>query len=324
MLRKITLTAVCAAMLFSTVPARADGPITLGLGTLTSIALSPGGTRLAVGTTIGVYFYDAQTFVPQGGWETGYEVVQIRWSPTGSRVALVSEEYWSNRLEVRDADGGKVLWSLTASEWDERFGQVAFDLGGMRLVATRDEHMEIYDAASGVLLQTFGTEEDSYSSYNLLAFSPNWELLATCCAYYNLLQVWDTATWQVKSSWRWQHNRAFDTDPGQIAWTTNGRYLATIGLDSVVLIWDVATRQIINQTVPAENIPSLAFSPDGKYLATGYEGGLARLWSGKDWQTHVPLRGHTGDVSHLVWSPDGHTLYSGGGNTVRAWDAATG
>ena len=56
MLRKITLIVACAAMLFSAVPARADtGPVQrLGTGIPTSIAASPYGKMLAVGSSIGM------------------------------------------------------------------------------------------------------------------------------------------------------------------------------------------------------------------------------------------------------------------------------
>jgi WD40 repeat protein len=49
MLKKLSLIVICISLLFSTLPAQADGPepITLGLGTLTSIAISPDGARLA-------------------------------------------------------------------------------------------------------------------------------------------------------------------------------------------------------------------------------------------------------------------------------------
>jgi hypothetical protein len=73
MLRKITLIVVCAAMLFSAVPVCADtGPVQrLGTGIPTSIAASPDGKTLAVGSSIGVWFLDAATLTPNGFWDTG-------------------------------------------------------------------------------------------------------------------------------------------------------------------------------------------------------------------------------------------------------------
>ena len=68
----------------------------------------------------------------------------------------------------------------------------------------------------------------------------------------------------------------------------------------------------------------MAFSPDGKTLATGNADDTVRLW---DVATHRqigrPLTGHTEPVNSVAFSPDGKTLASGSDDgTVRLWDVA--
>jgi WD40 repeat protein len=69
---------------------------------------------------------------------------------------------------------------------------------------------------------------------------------------------------------------------------------------------------------------TLAFSPDGRRLVTGGEGNTVKIW---DVQTGrelcPPLRGHTGDVCAVAFSPDreGRWVASAGeDSTVKVWD----
>jgi WD40 repeat protein len=68
----------------------------------------------------------------------------------------------------------------------------------------------------------------------------------------------------------------------------------------------------------------VAFSRDGKTLASGSEDDTVRLWDvATGQQIGDPLSADTGTVWSVVFSPDGKTLASGSGDhTVRLWDVA--
>ena len=73
------------------------------------------------------------------------------------------------------------------------------------------------------------------------------------------------------------------------------------------------------------NLRSLAWSPDGKWLATGATDKLARVWNAATGKIEHELSGHTGTISTLAWSPDGTNLASAAEDkTVRLWDPRTG
>ena len=68
---------------------------------------------------------------------------------------------------------------------------------------------------------------------------------------------------------------------------------------------------------------ALAYSGDGRWLATAGQDGRVRLWDTTRPRQPRTLTGHTGEVRSLSFAPDGATLASAGTDgTVRLWSTA--
>jgi WD40 repeat protein len=81
------------------------------------------------------------------------------------------------------------------------------------------------------------------------------------------------------------------------------------------------------RTLTGQNgpIPSVAFSRDGKMLASASSAvaGEVTLWDVATGELRAILKGHSGEVTSLAWSRDGKTVASGG-VAIKLWDVATG
>ena len=111
-----------------------------------------------------------------------------------------------------------------------------------------------------------------------------------------------------------------------VAFSPDGRLLASGADNNTVVIWDVRRREPLGEPLRGHGkaVTSVAFSSDRKLLAIASNDNTVILW---DLQRRrpigTPLVGHNGAVTSVSFSPDGRVLASGSGDgTIRLWDSS--
>ncbi|KAK0747323.1 WD40-repeat-containing domain protein [Apiosordaria backusii] len=111
-----------------------------------------------------------------------------------------------------------------------------------------------------------------------------------------------------------------------VAFSADGRQLASGSYDNTVKIWDPASGQCL-QTLEghSDSVYSVAFSADGRQLASGSYDNTVKIWDPTSGQCLQTLKGHSNSVNSVVFSADSRQLASGSGDkTVKIWDPASG
>jgi WD40 repeat protein len=178
-----------------------------------------------------------------------------------------------------------------------------------------DKAVRVWDLASGEQRPAILNAAPRF--LRALAFSPRGDLIATGGS--GPARLWDTKTGnEVPGSFPEDLNPVFlPAGDALVGWTySRGR----------VTICEVPSGQVrASWKAHPDVIEGLAVSPDGRFLASVGQEGVARIWCTADQTEAATLVGHRGSIYAAAFSPDGSHLATAGKDdgTVRLWDLPT-
>ncbi len=232
-----------------------------------------------------------------------------------------------SRLAAQNDDGTLVLWALGDRKPRLlRRGAIAgaavlsFSADGRTLASlTQNGPVQFWDAATGEAAPLAIAEARQWTC---LAFSPAGGLLAAANAREFEIVLYDLSTGR-----RRQTLTGHKAPILCMAFTADGKTLATGGMDQTVKLWDVETgREKIGGFLGhVDAVTTVAIHPDGKTVATGGADRTVRLWDASTGQELAILPSHLGRIHSVAFTPDGKSLISAAGakapDEVRLWSA---
>jgi len=159
-----------------------------------------------------------------------------------------------------------------------------------------------------------------------LAWSPDGTRIASA-SYDGTVQVWEAKTGKLLVTYK-GHNAPV----WEVAWSPDGKRIVSgtgsagingpVTSNNSVKVWDAATGQTLLTYAEGSTgqTYALAWSPDGKRIASGGDDHYVHVWDAATGQTLLLYSGHSDIIFKVAWSPDGSLIASASADgTVQVW-----
>ncbi len=234
----------------------------------------------------------------------GFGTTALSWSPQGGVLASAGQD---GKVRLWNPATGQLQRDLDAgSAWVER---VTWSSGGTLLAAAAGKRVRLWNAA-GQTVQDYGNFPSTVAD---IQWKPG--ALELASASYGQIALFHPDKTDPVRSLTWKGSQLV------LAWSPDGKYIATGDQDSTVHFWTVKTAKDLMMSGYPTKVRELSWDCTSRFLATG-GGAVPCVWdvSGKGPAGTKPLQfeGHEDKVTGLAFQHSGPLLASAGADGLVA------
>lgn len=297
----------------------------LGRGIAGPVEFSPDGKYLAVGTTIGLWWYELATMQPVALWETERGMLSaLKFSSDGALLATGNRD---GQIKIWDVQNHQCLAKMQRMGRFDRASNLVFSPDGQCLASSggRYDAVYVWHLKTGEQVAKFTVDEELQPRYRPpaipLAFSPDGSILIGATPE-NTFSVWDIETGERRA-----HLTGHSALVTYLFFSPCGEFITSVDWDGALHKWEVDKlttkdpRPLITSMLEVTRLWLYTYSTDDISLAATASGTTLTVWDVERSRKVATLTSKE-TVQRFCFSRTGSQLVIGGPDTIQTWNIA--
>ena len=196
--------------------------------------------------------------------------------------------------------------------------EALFTPDGKRVITAHSTgFITVFDADKQTIIKSFAAFDPKLVQ-NGMAISPDGKRV---CSAVGKGSEWFVKIWDLEAGTEIKSWLASDKPEWSVAWSADGKWIVSGGVDQKVKVWDADTGKLHKSlTGPEKTVARVAINREGNRVAATCFDGIVRVWNPMTGSLVKTFNMEGTGTGNVAFSPDGKRLAASAPGIVRIWD----